>query len=121
MTGGGRSGPEGPLTGDKFQEFSDKLRDVEESLGDAELRNRAAQVRDRAKSMRAEFKRHGNQPQYTMVNEQLLKPLLELRDQVAQELALQKGESLVPIDRDPVPEWFTDLVGRYYKELGSGK
>jgi hypothetical protein len=71
--------------------------------------------------MRAEFKRHGNLPQYERVHQQLLKPLLELRAQLTQELAKQQGDALVPIDRDPVPDWFTDLVGRYYKELGSGK
>ena len=97
------------------------MRDVEESLADPTQRTLAAQVRDRASSLRAEAKRHGNKPQYEVVHQQLLKPLLELRAQVTQELAKQQGDALVPIDRDPVPEWFTDLVGRYYKELGSGK
>jgi len=94
---------------------------VEESLTDPTQRSLAAQVRDRARSIRADFKRHGNKPQYELVHQQLLQPLLDLRAQVSQELAKQQGDALVPIDRDPVPEWFTDLVGRYYKELGSGK
>jgi hypothetical protein len=85
------------------------------------MRNLAAQVRDRAKSIRGDFKRHGNKPQFDLVQQQLLQPLMELRVQVTQELAKEQGDTLVPIDRDPVPEWFTDMVGRYYKQLGSGK
>jgi hypothetical protein len=30
-------------------------------------------------------------------------------------------EQLAPIDRDPVPERFADLVRRYYEELGRDK
>ena len=31
----------------------------------------------------------------------------------------EKPDSLVPIDRDPVPQKFTDLVKRYYEKLGT--
>ncbi len=33
----------------------------------------------------------------------------------------ESSEALVPIDRDPVPAKFSDLVRRYYEKLGSGE
>ena len=30
-------------------------------------------------------------------------------------------DSLVPLDRDPVPDNYTELVREYYKKLGSGQ
>ena len=33
----------------------------------------------------------------------------------------EKPVSLGPIDRDPVPNKFNDLVRRYYEKLGSGE
>jgi hypothetical protein len=32
----------------------------------------------------------------------------------------QSNDALVPIDRDPVPARYSDLVRRYYEELGKG-
>jgi hypothetical protein len=50
---------------------------------------------------------------------QVLKPLVEVRDQLAEELARREPhENLVPIDRDPVPGRYSELVRRYYEELG---
>jgi hypothetical protein len=45
---------------------------------------------------------------------------VEVRNRVAEELARrEKADALVPIDRDPVPNKFSDLVKRYYEKLGS--
>lgn len=111
----------GPLTGNDFREWSDRMRDVEEMLTRPTLRNEVARVRDRARSMRAEFKRHGTEPQWDLVREQIIRPLTELSKNLSDELAkLQSDESLVPIDRDPVPDRFTELVRRYYENLGGG-
>jgi hypothetical protein len=97
------------------------MRDVEEMLTRPTLRNEVARVRDRARSMRAEFKRHGTEPQWDLVREQIIRPLTELSKNLSDELAkLQSDESLVPIDRDPVPDRFTELVRRYYENLGGG-
>jgi hypothetical protein len=118
-----RSGPDfaGPLTGNDFRDWSDRMRDVEEMLTRPTLRNEVARVRDRARSMRAEFKRHGAEPQWDLVREQIIRPLTELSKNLSDELAkLQSDESLVPIDRDPVPDRFTELVRRYYENLGGG-
>ncbi len=124
---GGATGPGGerrssPLTGEGFREWSDRLRDVEEMVSDPELRAEAARIRDAARSIRAEFKRHSEDPNWELVQEFIGRPLVELRDKVAEELLRQESsEALVPIDREPVPPKYSDAVRRYYERLGSGK
>jgi len=114
-----RIDPNGPFTGRDFRQWSDRLRDVEEMLTERELRDEAARVRDRARSIRAEFKRHGKEPQWDVVQQQITNPLTELRKHLSDKLAqLQSDEALVPIDRDPVPSRFAELVRRYYENLG---
>ena len=117
-----RVDPNGPLTGRDFTQWSDRLRDVEEMLEEPELRNEAAAVRDRARAIRAEFKRHGKEPQWDLVQQTITNPLTELRDRISEELAsLESDEAMVPIDRDPVPGRFAELVRRYYENLGGEK
>ncbi len=100
--------------------WSERLRDVEEMIDTPELRNEAARVRERAREMRNELKRHSKNPQWPIVKSQIATPLAELRNRVAEELARrEKSDSLVPIDRDPVPGKYSDLVRRYYEKLGS--
>ncbi len=128
LLGGGREGnsPRGaanaarPLTGsNEFTEWSDQLRDIEEMLDDPDLRNRVAQVRDRAKAIRADFKRHGEQPQWDLVKSQLLGEMQSLQKRIAEELAKRDSDrAMVPIDREPVPEEFDSLVQKYYELLG---
>jgi len=119
---GGGSGPHGPITGDNFREWSDQLRDVEEMIDDPKLREEVARVRDRAQAMRAEFKRHGKEPQWDDVKKLVADPLHTLRDRLDDELARRDHKrELVPIDRDPVPGQFTDLVREYYEKLGTGE
>jgi len=114
--GGGRSGP---LTGPDYRPWSDSLREVEEMLDETELRNEAARVRDRARAMREDFVRHGQAPQWDLVRMQITGPLSELRKQVSDSLArLQSDKALVPIDRDPVPGRYAELVRRYFETLG---
>ncbi len=113
--------PRGPITGEDFRQWSDGLREVEEMLEEPDLRNEVARVRDRARSMRVEFKRHGKEPQWDLVTMQITKPLIELRKRLAEELAkLESDEALVPIDRDPVPSRYAELVRKYYEDLGGG-
>ncbi len=124
--GGGQGGPGapsvGPLTGNQFREWSDRMRDVEEMVGDPKLRSQVAQIRERAQSMRAEFKRHSKVPEGELVDAQILEPLAELQKILSDEISKRGAQtSLAPVDRDPVPEKYSDLVRRYYEELGSGK
>ena len=119
LGGGGNNRVAQPLTGQEFTEWSDRLREVEEMLDDPDLRNRVAQVRDRARAIRAEFKRHGTEPQWDLVKSQLLGEMQALQKRIAEELArIESSKSMVPIDREPVPEEFDSLVQRYYELLG---
>jgi len=112
-------GQRGPFTGEDFLAWSDRLRDVEDMLPERDLRDEAARVWDRARTVRAEFKRHGKEPQWDLVRSQIMDPLTELRHRVTERLAqLQSDEALVPIDRDPVPDRFAEVVRSYFENLG---
>ena len=51
-----------------------------------------------------------------------MNPLMEVRSRIADELARRESsDALVPIDRDPVPTRYSDLVRRYYEELGKDR
>lgn len=111
-----------PLTGDEYSGWSQRLSNVEEMVDKPELRNQIAQARDRARAARSEFKRHAKPPQWDLVKTDILKPLLEVRERLADELSRRESkDSLAPIDRDPVPGKYTDLVKRYYEKLGQGQ
>ena len=113
---------EGPLTGRDYSNWSDRLSNVEEMLDQPELRNELARVRDRARSLRTDFKRHSKAPQWDMVRTEMLKPLVEVRSRVMEELAKRESkEALVPIDRDPVPPKFSEKVRKYYEQLGKSE
>ncbi len=113
---------QGPLTGDDFREFSDQLREVEEMIDVPELQNEVAAVRDRARAMRIDYKRNGVEPQWDLVQMEIEKPLAEIRKRVGEELAKRLSrEAVVPIDRDPVPQKYSELVRRYYETLGEGE
>jgi len=112
----------GPITGEDFATWSDRLREVEQMLDEPNLRNDVAAARERARVMRQELKRDRKKPDWAVVQLQVMKPLTEVRDRIAEELARrQSREALVPIDRDPVPNRYSDLVRRYYEELGKAK
>ena len=50
----------------------------------------------------------------------IVAPLALARSWVEQELArTQNDRSLVPLDRDPVQEKYSELVRKYYEKLGS--
>ncbi len=118
--GGGVEGEQaGPLTGEKFTEWSDRLRNVEEMVDDPGLRTEAARIRELAKGVRVEFKRHSVAPNWDLVKTKISAPLAELRNRLTEELARRESkENLVPIDRDPVPTKYAERVRRYYEDLG---
>lgn len=110
----------GPITSDRgFADFSDRLRDVEEMVDSAQLRNQLQSVRERVRAERVEFKRHSLEPKWDLVRMQVMKPLVEVRQRIEEELAKRDNrEAMVPIDRDPVPGRFSELVRKYYENLG---
>ena len=122
--GGGDFGPvnRGPLTGDEFNRWTERLRDVEELVDNPELRNAVAAARERARLVRRDFRQDQKKPDWTVVQLQVVKPLVEVRNRLAEELARRDSkDSLAPIDRDPVPNRFAESVRRYYEELGKDK
>ena len=115
-------GPGGPITGEGFRQWSDRMRDVEEILTDPTLRAEAATIRDRARGAREEFKRHAKVPDWDQLKTMVAEPIRELRDRIAEEVRRRETpDSLVPIDRDPVPPQYAEGVRRYYERLGSGR
>lgn len=111
----------GPLTGDDFVPWSDSLREVEQMVDQTDLRNQVATARERARLMRQQFRNERKKPDWAVVKTQVLNPLVEVRDRIADELARRESrENLAPLDRDPVPTRYSDLVRRYYEELGKG-
>jgi hypothetical protein len=122
LENGGLGGPGGPITGESFRSWSERIGDVEEMLDDPELRGEAARIRDRAADARAEFKRHSKLPDWNKLQELVAEPLNELSRRIGEEIKRRESpDSLVPIDRDPVPPEFADGVRRYYERLGSGE
>lgn len=113
---------ESALTGAGFGQWTDRLRNLEEALGNPELRNQVATVLDRARQYRGDYERHSDKPAVEFLNTRIVAPLVELRDKVTEELARREGKSpLAPVDRDPVPEAYRELVQKYYEQLGAGK
>ncbi len=116
---GGRGGSAAPMTGDGYAPWSDRLREVEEMVDFPDLRNDIANARERAREMRVEMKRDLKKPDWAVVRAEVMTPLVEVRQRLREELAKRTSrESLVPIDRDPVPGRYTEQVRRYYEQLG---
>ncbi|MEX2580100.1 MAG: hypothetical protein WD342_13665, partial [Verrucomicrobiales bacterium] len=111
----------GPITGEDYADWSDSLGNIEEMLPQDDLRNSVARVLDDARAMRIDFRRDNAPPAADVIDQRITAPLIELRERIGEELAkLNKDNPLAPIDRDPVPSEFRDLVRRYYEELGAG-
>jgi hypothetical protein len=98
------------------------MRDIEEMVADPELRGEVATIRERARDVRIEVKRHSKQPNWELVRTSIYGPMLELQQRLAEEIARRSpNERLVPIDRDPVPDRYAELVREYYERLGAGQ
>jgi hypothetical protein len=114
--------PTGPITGEDFASWADRLREVEEMVGQPDLRVEIARARERARQLRQEFRRSQQRPDWAVVRLEVVRPLVEVRERLAEELARRDpGDQLVPIDRDPVPGRYSELVRRYYEQLGKDR
>jgi hypothetical protein len=112
----------GPILGNNFVNWSDRLRDVEEALDAPDLRNQLAAVRERVAGLRAEYRLNGRLPQAEIVRTEILTPMTQVRVWLQEELARRdNASSLVPLDRDPVPEKYSEQVRHYYEKLGSAQ
>ena len=112
---------EGAITGEDYEDFRDRLGRISEMLQQQDLRDDARRVADNARQMRIDFSRDNQAPQAGAIDQRITEPLVELRQRISEEIAkLNKENPLAPIDRDPVPSEFRDLVRRYYEQLGAG-
>jgi hypothetical protein len=89
-------------------------------IDEPDLRNEVAQALDRARALRADFYRHSKGPEWNLLQSQVIKPLVEVRQRLAEELARRDASKVAPLDRDPVPGRYQELVSRYYQSLGQG-
>ena len=112
----------GPITGDDYANWADRMRNVEEMVSTDGMRNRLSTVRERVRKARVEFKRHSLEPKWALMQDTVMNPLVEIRDEISEQLArMNSREAMVPIDRDPVPTRFADAVRRYYEKLGKDR
>ena len=110
------------MGGNSFREWTDGLREAEEMVDVPELQNDIAAIRDRARAIRREARDGGEEPKWDLVRLQIEKPLYEVRKRVQEELSKRTSkEAIVPVDRDPVPDAYSDLVRTYYETLGEGR
>jgi hypothetical protein len=121
--GGGWGGPaNGPITGSDFVNWADRMRGVEQVLDSRELRNQLATARERLATYRRLFIAKGTKPDTNDVRIRVLGPMTEVGTRLQEDLArLQDSHSLVPLDHDPVPDRYSDLVRKYYEKLGGGQ
>lgn len=118
----GGSGTAGPILGDNFANWADRMRDVEEVVDSVELRNRLATIRERVAAFRADYRQHDRRPLADAVKMQVIQPMTDVRVQLQEALArLENARSLVPLDHDPVPDTYSELVRKYYEKLGGGQ
>ncbi|HEY2082205.1 MAG TPA: hypothetical protein VGI88_05430 [Verrucomicrobiae bacterium] len=112
----------GPITGGEYMNWADRLRDVEQVVDSPDLRYQLATVRERVGALRQQFRQSGRRPDEKVVREQIVVPMTQVRVWLQQELARQQNaNSLVPLDRDPVPDNYSELVRKYYEKLGSAQ
>jgi hypothetical protein len=126
LTGGGLNAQAGaanagPITGEGFAAWSDGLRNVEEIVDTPEWRNAVAAARERARLARLEYNRTGVTPDWAKVELDIIKPLTEVRQRIAEDLARRNSDNpTAVIDRDPVPARHSASVQKYSEEIGKG-
>jgi len=102
-----------------LQAWLEGLRQVELLLPQQDLQDQAAAIIETLIAAGRDQTRHGKPPQWDFLAGLIKGPLTELRRQVGYELSrLQPGQELGPIDRDPVPDRYAELVRRYFETLG---
>jgi hypothetical protein len=115
-------GDGGPITGNNYVNWSGRLRDVEQVLDPQDLRNQLATVRERIGVLRADYRERGQLPPGEVVRSQILAPMTQVRVWLQEEISRQDNSaSLVPLDRDPVPDAYAEAVRKYYEKLGSAQ
>jgi hypothetical protein len=115
--GFGTSG--GVITSESFREWSDRLHDIGAVIDDPKARSAVARAVKTSRDLRRDFKRHSKEPGEAEVRAGVVDPLTEaVRALDARLRELNKENPLAPIGRDPVPDRYSEVVRRYFEELG---
>lgn len=102
-----------------LQAWLEALRQLELVLPQQDLQQQTQAIADRLIAGLKDPARASKRPQWDLLLGQIRGDLIELRRQVLYELArIQPGQELVPVDRDPVPARYAELVRRYFERLG---
>jgi hypothetical protein len=118
----GRGGGGGPITGNGYADWADRLRDVQRVLDPDDLRNQLATVADRVATFRTEYRNQGRVPSTAIVQQEVIAPMTQVRVWLQEELARHENSAtLVPLDRDPVPDNYSEVVRTYYENLGNAR
>lgn len=104
----------------QYQQWSDRLRDLEAVVDVPEARALLSRARAAARELRIESKRHSAPPSQKLLEQKVLHPLVEAENEILHALhALDRDrDSLAPVERDPVPDRYSEVVRRYYESLG---
>ena len=110
-----------------FTEWVERLRDVETMVDQPALRQRLAEIRESARRIRSEIRNQseGKAKESVVPKDRLLSsvilPLGEVQKLLTEALARSDSrEAIAPVDRDPVPGRYSELVNKYYERLGAG-
>lgn len=116
---GGRRSVGSSISGEEYKEWSDRLYDLEAILEDPEAQSAVARARKASRDLRKEFNRHAKDPDQETLEKEILRPLVEAAAKLDARLhELNRENPLAPVGRDPVPERYSEIVRRYFEELG---
>ncbi len=102
-----------------FRNWTDRLQDLEAMVDVPEARSALARARGAARDLRRQSRESRVNPPQSVVQQQILEPLLEAETRIREALAsTDQRNPLAPVERDPVPEKYSDVVRTYYEALG---
>ncbi|MGL4400141.1 MAG: hypothetical protein ACRCXD_09760, partial [Luteolibacter sp.] len=117
--GPGQGGGRTAVTQSGYETWRDRLADLEAIVTDPNAQSALARARQAGIEMRKDFKRHAKEPDSERIQIEILNPLAEAATQLDARLRdLDRENPLAPVGRDPVPDRYTEVVRRYFEELG---
>lgn len=101
-----------------YGEWRDRIEDLQAVIDDPEALTEITRAYRAAQSMRKDFRQSGNSPSPERINQEIVQPLEEAARAVDARLAaLNREDPLAPVNRDPVPERYEELVSNYFEAL----
>lgn len=102
-----------------FQTWTRRLQDLESAVDVPEARDALSRARSAARDLRRDVKRNSQLPSQAIVQEKILPSLMEAEKQIDRALSeIDRKNPLAPVEHDPVPDSYSEIVRRYYESLG---